>query len=76
MMFQLWLVNYPYKALSMYRIMGEAGIKHIISAMQGYGIITYIQYNRICVQEAISQYYGIGNWQDKTLLYKNHIINY
>ena len=46
----------------MYRIMGEAGSKCIISAMQANGMITYVQHSNIFVQEVTSQYNRIGDW--------------
>ena len=56
--------------------MGETGGKHVISAMQGDSMITYIQYSKICLQRVTSQYDGISDWQNKPLLCKNDIINY
>ena len=41
--------NYFCKVLIMYWIMGEAGCKHVKSAMQGDGTITYIQHSKICL---------------------------
>ena len=46
----------------MYRIMGEAVSKCVISIMQGDGTITYIQHSKIYVQEVITQYNGISGW--------------
>ena len=46
--------NYLCKALIMNRSMVEAGSKHVISAMQGNGIITYIQHRKIYVQKVTS----------------------
>ena len=60
----------------MYRIMGEAGGKHVISAMQGDSTVAYVQHSKMCVQEITSQYDGISDGQDKTLLCKNYILNY
>ena len=45
----------------MYRIMSEAGGKHVISAMQGDSTITYIQHSKMCVQEVTSRYDGISD---------------
>ena len=59
----------------MYRIMVKAGGKHIISTTQGDSRITYVQYSKMCIQEVTSQYDGISDWQDKTLLCKNDILN-
>ena len=56
--------------------MGEAGGKRVISAMQGDSKITYVLHSKMYVQEVTSQYDGISDWQDKTLLCKNVIINY
>ena len=33
----------------MYKIIGEAGSKHVISIEQGDGTITYILYSKMCV---------------------------
>ena len=41
--------------------MGEAGSKHVLSAMQGDGTITYVRQSKICVQEISSQYNGISD---------------
>ena len=41
--------NYLCKVLIIYRIMGKAGYKHVISEMQGDGMITYIQHSKMCV---------------------------
>ena len=46
----------------MYKTTGEAGSKCIISAMQGDGMITYVQHSKMCVQEVTSQYDGISDW--------------
>ena len=46
----------------MYRITGEADGKHVISAMQGDGTITYIQHSKMCVQKFATQYNGIHDW--------------
>ena len=54
----------------MYKNISEVGGKHVISAMQGDSIITYIQDSKMCIQEVTTQYYGICDWQDKTLLYE------
>ena len=58
----------------MYKIKGKADSKHVTSAMQVDGLITYIQHSKICVQEATSQYNRTSDWLDKALLCKNHII--
>ena len=42
--------------------MGQAGSKHVISAMQGDSMITYVQCSKMCYQEATSQYNGISDW--------------
>ena len=42
--------------------MGEAGGKHVISAMQGDSMITYIQHSKMCVQKVTTQYNGICDW--------------
>ena len=42
--------------------MGEAGNKHLISAMQGKGSITYVQYSKMYIQKDTSQYTGINDW--------------
>ena len=42
--------------------MGEAGGKHVISAMQGDSMITYIQHSKMCIQEVTTQYNGISDW--------------
>ena len=42
--------------------MGETGCKHVVSAIQGDGMIIYIQYRKICIQEVTSQYNGISDW--------------
>ena len=42
--------------------MGEAGSKHVISAMQGDGTITYMQHSKMCIWKVISQYNGISDW--------------
>ena len=44
-----------------YRIIGEAGGKHVISKMQGDSVVTYVQHSKMCVQEVTSQYNGISN---------------
>ena len=46
----------------MYRIMGEAGGKCVISTMQGNSMITYIQHSKVCVQEVTTQYNGTSDW--------------
>ena len=46
----------------MYNIMGEAGGKYIISAMQGDITITYIQHSIMCIQEVTTQYNEISDW--------------
>ena len=53
---------YLHKALIMYKIMGDAGSKHVISAIQGDDMITYIQHSKMCVQEITSQNNGISDW--------------
>ena len=53
--------NYFCKVPIMYRIMGEAGDKCVISTMQGDSTITDIQHTKICVQEVTTQYNGIHN---------------
>ena len=40
--------------------MGEASGKHVISAMQGDSMITYVQQSKLCVQ-VNSQYNGISD---------------
>ena len=45
----------------MYRIMSEAGSKHVISTMQGNSMVTYIQHSKMCIQEVTSQYDGISD---------------
>ena len=47
--------------LVMYRIIGEADSKYVISAMQGDSMITYVQHSKICIQEVITQYNGISD---------------
>ena len=56
-----WHNNF-HEALIINRIMGEAGSKHVISATQGDGTITYIHYSKMCVQEVTTQYNGIHDW--------------
>ena len=56
--------------------MGKAGGKCVISAMQGDSTITYAQYIKMYILEVTSQYDRISDWQDKTSLCKNNIINY
>ena len=46
----------------MYRIMGEAGGKYVISTMQGDSTITYIQHGKMYIQEVTTQYNGISDW--------------
>ena len=41
--------------------MGEAGSKHVISAIQGDGTITHIQHSKIYVQKVTSKYNGIND---------------
>ena len=43
-------------------IMGEAGGKHVISAMQVDSMITYIQHSKLCIQEVTTQHNGISDW--------------
>ena len=43
----------------MCRIMGEAGGKHVISAMQGDGIITHIQYIKMCTKKSLPRIMGL-----------------
>ena len=57
-------------------MMGEAGSKHVISAMQGYSMIAYNQHSKMCVQKVASQYNEITDWDDDTLLCENYIFNY
>ena len=45
----------------MYRIISEAGGKHVISAMQGDSVITYIQHSKTYIQKFTSQYNGISD---------------
>ena len=59
----------------MYRIMGGAGSKCVVSAMQGDGTVTYVQHINMCIQEVTSQYNGISDWKYETLLCENYIIN-
>ena len=54
--------KYLCEALIIYRITGEIGSKHVISAMQGDGMMTYIQHSKMCVQKIASQYDGISDW--------------
>ena len=54
--------NYFHKVLIMYRVMGEAGGKHVISAMQGNGAITNIQQSKMYVREVNTQYDEISDW--------------
>ena len=35
----------------MYKIMGEAGGKRVIRAMQGDSMINYIQHSKMCIQK-------------------------
>ena len=42
--------------------MGEAVSKHLISAMQGDGMLTHVQQSKLCFQEITSHYNGIGDW--------------
>ena len=42
--------------------MGEAGSKCIISAIQGDGMITYVQHSKMCIQEFTFQYNRISDW--------------
>ena len=67
--------NYFRKPLIVYRIMGGAGSKCVISTTQGDSMINYVQHSKMCVQEATSQYDGISDWQDKTLLCKKNTFN-
>ena len=46
----------------MYRIMGEAGNKWVISAMQGDGMIIYVQHSKMYIQEVNSQYNELSDW--------------
>ena len=41
--------------------MDEAGSQHVISAMQGDGIITYIQNSKMYIQKVTFQYNGISD---------------
>ena len=45
----------------MYRIMGKAGCKHVISVMQGDGMTTYIQHSKIYVEKITSQHNEISD---------------
>ena len=45
----------------MYRIIGKAGSKQVISIMQGDIMITYIQHSQMYIQEVTSQYNGISD---------------
>ena len=54
--------NYLCKALVMYRIMGDAGSKHVVSATQGNGMIIYIEYSKMYISEVTCQYYERSDW--------------
>ena len=51
--------NYFCYMLIMHKITGEAGSKHVISTMQGDGVIIYVQHRKMCGQEVTSQYNGL-----------------
>ena len=68
--------NYVHWALIIYRIIAEASSKHVISAIQGDTMITYIQLSKMCVQEVTTQYNGISDWYDKTWLCEYNTVNY
>ena len=44
--------------------------------MKGNGTITYIQHSKMCIQKVSSQYNGIGDWKEKTLLCEDYHLKY
>ena len=64
------------KLLIISKIMGEAGGKYVISAMQDDSTITYFQHSKVYIQKVTTQYNGIRDWYNKTLLYEYNIFNY
>ena len=52
--FQYGQSNYFCKVLIIYRIMGETGSKHVISAMQADGMSIYVQHSKMYIQKVTS----------------------